>query len=134
MNQPDDDIKLEDKTNNEDNQEEPHEVKIQEDDSTNIINSWEKVEVKILDENIINILFGRMSKNSKSILINTTDNQEINYDLKFNLVNNFTNDNFNWRSNLKFNKKTIKIKEIFIIDYNNNFHLIHFNINEDEHI
>jgi hypothetical protein len=75
-----------------------------------------------------------MSKNSKSILINTTDNQEINYDLKFNLVNNFTNDNFNWRSNLKFNKKTIKIKEIFIIDYNNNFHLIHFNINEDEHI
>jgi hypothetical protein len=39
LNQPDDDIKLEDKTNNEDNQEEPHEVKIQEDDSTNIINS-----------------------------------------------------------------------------------------------
>jgi hypothetical protein len=37
-----------------------------------------------------------MSKDSKSILINTTDNQEINYNLSFNLVNNFTNDNFNF--------------------------------------
>jgi hypothetical protein len=125
FNQLDDDIKLEDKTTNEDNQEEPHEVKIQDDDSTNIINTWEKVEVKFLDENFVNILFGRMSKESKSILINTTDKQEINYNLSFNLVNNFTNDNFNWRSKLKEFNSTVEIKEIFIQDLNNIHHLVY---------
>jgi hypothetical protein len=125
LNQSDDDIKLEDKTTNEDNQEEPQEVKIQEDDSTNIIDTWEKVEVKFLDENFVNILFGKMSKDSKSILINTTDNQNINYNLSFNLVNNFTNDNFNWRSKLKEINSTIEINEIFIQDLNNVHHLIY---------
>jgi hypothetical protein len=71
-----------------------------------------------------------MSKDSKSILINTTDNQEINYNLSFNLVNNFTNDNFNWRSNLNSNNSNIRINKIFIQDLNNIHHLVYSN--EDE--
>jgi hypothetical protein len=66
-----------------------------------------------------------MSKDSKSILINTTNNQEINYNLSFNLVNNFTNDNFNWRSKLILHDLTIEINEIFIQDLNNVNHLIY---------
>jgi hypothetical protein len=106
------------------------EVKIQDDDSENIIDTWNKVEVKFLDNNNLNILFGRMAINSKSVLINTTDNQEIIYDLKFNIINNFTNDNFNWRSNLKFNDQTIKINKIFIKDEKGFFHLTYPNDDE----
>jgi hypothetical protein len=68
-----------------------------------------------------------MSKNSKSILISTNNNQEISYDLSFNLVNNFTNDNFNWRSKLNSNNPSIKINRIFIKDLNGNSHLIYSN-------
>jgi hypothetical protein len=68
-----------------------------------------------------------MSKNSKSILISTNNNQEISYYLSFNLVNNFTNDNFNWRSKLNSNNPSIKINRIFIKDLNGNSHLIYSN-------
>ena len=105
------------------------EVIIQQDDSKNIIDTWDKVEVKYLGKNNLNILFGRMAKDSKSILINTTDNQEINYDLKFNIVNNYTNENFNWKSN--FIGSNIEINKIWIRDLNGFNHLIYSN--EDEH-
>lgn len=124
------DIKLEDKTikdqnDSQDKEEDPQEIIIQKDDSINIIDTWDKVEVNFLNDDIVNILFGRMSKDSKSILINTTNNQEINYNLSFNLVNNFTNDNFNWRSKLILHDLTIEINEIFIQDLNNVNHLIY---------
>lgn len=122
------DIKIDDKTTKEDNQEEDQEIIIQEDDSINIIDTWEKVEVKFLNDDILNILFGRMSKDSKTILIKTTNNQEINYNLSFNLVNNFTNDNFNWRSKLDSKNSTIDINEIFILDFNNIQHLVYSKI------
>jgi hypothetical protein len=122
----DEDIQLDDKTIKEnDKEEDPQEIIIQEDDSINIIDTWDKVEVNIFKNDNINILFGRMSKDSKSIIINTTDNQEINYNLSFNVINNFTNDNFNWRSKLISNNSTIEINDIFIQDFNNVNHLIY---------
>lgn len=84
-----------------------------------------KLKLIFLKNDNINILFGRMSKDSKSIIINTTDNQEINYNLSFNVINNFTNDNFNWRSKLISNNSTIEINDIFIQDFNNVNHLIY---------
>jgi hypothetical protein len=112
-----------DKRINQNNQE----VIIQQDDSDNIIDTWEKVEVKFLNNNNLNILFGRIAKDSKSIIINTTDNQEINYDLKFDLVNNFTNDNFNWRSRFNSNNQNIEINKIFIKDMTEYIKAIMFN-------
>jgi len=108
-----------------DKEDDTHEVKIQEDDSDNIIDTWDKVEVKFLNKDNLNILFGRMSKDSKSILINTSNNQEIIYDLSFDLVNNYTNDNFNWRTKLNSNESTIKINKIMIVDLDNKSHLIY---------
>lgn len=104
---------------------ENHEVIIQDDDSENIIDTWDKVEVKFLNGDNLNILFGKMSKDSKSILINTSNNDEIIYDLSFNLINNYTNDNFNWRFGLKSKDPTVKINEIMIKDLENNYHLIY---------
>lgn len=117
----DTDIELEDKTK----KDEKREIKIQEDDSVDIIDSWEKVKVEFLDDSHLNILFGKMSLNSKAILIQTNDNQEIVYDLDFSSINNFTNDNFNWKSKIKTNNPTIQITEIFIKDLEDKFHLIY---------